>query len=79
MTIYPAAEIFLLNTFADLHPKLHVSLYANFLQQVPASSRNGYFGKDSKAYVDFLKQKKEPEFMKLIESGMNVERREPYL
>jgi hypothetical protein len=78
MTIYPNADIFLLNTFADLHPELHTSLYAQFEKQTKPSDRQGYYGKDSKAYILFLKNRNQPEFMTLIQKGMNVNKRDTY-
>jgi hypothetical protein len=64
--------IFITNTFAMAHPDLHTQLWGEFLAEVPASKRSGYFGADNIAYVQWLKKKQHPVFLEFIQDHVDV-------
>lgn len=52
--------IFVTNTFAQAHPKEHVSLWMQFEREVPFSKRSGAYGADNLAYMRWLRTQQNP-------------------
>lgn len=62
--------IFMTNTFAQANPEAHIRLWGMFENEVPLSKRSGVFGIENVAYINFLRARKEPVFMKFFQDSV---------
>lgn len=65
-----AKSIFITNTFAQAHPQEHVRLWSQFEKEVPLNKRTGMYGADNLAYVNWLKQQKNPVVIQFLQDNI---------
>lgn len=59
--------IFAIQSFANAYSDQHVACFKMFQSVVPAHQRMGFYGKEQRAYVEYLKKIQHPNFLKLIQ------------
>jgi hypothetical protein len=67
MNLATQQAIFATNAFADAFPEIHTQLWNQFESEVPHKQRSGYYGADNVAYIRWLKEKKNPVFIRFAQ------------